>query len=567
MRKHAQITLCGMVCIVLSTSLITLAAPPLQNPNLPTPTVFPVSDVDFTLTTVGGEPETLRYTYDDRDGFTFGETSVTSEYPRGMIFTLNPISANGEIASVTLTVHYARWTDRFIAEWDATRGTWVAHPWATGDRQAAWAPFEFEWQITDTSVSTTKTPPIAAVYSDPTRQWFRMESDLFVFYWTNFFTTAPEVLAENVAEAIAATHQRRVDGFGAAIRYKPTAVMYDSRESLAEIYPAGTTDDHIGGYADRKLGMSVQIMFRRRTTADMIEWVTQICTHELVHLYQYDIVGGLKGPNWWVEGQAEWFATTPGLYDERLRNLAYLQDIPSLTTEVGGLYRTEADGRGDLAYDVGPSFINWLLVNYGGIDTHRQVVVQMIQGASVYDALEQITGESFLDLENKWRTYLGYKPLDLADIDPTAALAPVLEPLFEIGETIPFPEHVGWLIFYQEPTPTSMIGGQCCAHMDITVQAMGSRDGLDYYQIECMGQVGWVPRDSLVGTTTWYVSADSIVNLRECPSTSCALAGTANAGDPVNVITTQDDWHLIRLSNGRLAWIATFLTTDTAPGS
>jgi len=28
---------------------------------------------------------------------------------------------------------------------------------------------------------------------------------------------------------------------------------------------------------------------------------------------------------------------------------------------------------------------------------------------------------------------------------------------------------------------------------------MGSRDGQDYYKVDCMGQIGWMPRDLLVG--------------------------------------------------------------------
>ena len=47
----------------------------------------------------------------------------------------------------------------------------------------------------------------------------------------------------------------------------------------------------------------------------------------------------------------------------------------------------------------------------------------MRQNVSVYDALEQVTGKTFFELENGWRAYLGLEPFTEADSDPAAALS------------------------------------------------------------------------------------------------------------------------------------------------
>ena len=158
---------------------------------------------------------------------------------------------------------------------------------------------------------------------------------------------------------------------------------------------------------------------------------------------------------------------------------------------------TQADGRVDLAYDMGASFINWLLANYGGIATHARIVALMAGGSDLYAAIETATGQTFFDLENEWRAYIGLPPFDLADIDPAAALEPPVDPIFAEGDTFTLAAAAPPLMFYQEPRPDALVGGQCYANMPVTIRRVGSLEDVDYYQIECLGQVGWITRAQL----------------------------------------------------------------------
>ncbi|HEX3052095.1 MAG TPA: hypothetical protein VHP83_15660 [Aggregatilineaceae bacterium] len=488
-----------LMVFVLSALAFPAASGQAQGGILPTPTPFPVDNLEYDVTTVGGSPETLTYDHPDQDGFVLGQTTVTSEYPRGMVFTLAPTSPNGEITEITLFLRYVHGSGtRVQAEWDEAAGQWIAHPWATGEGQPAWTHFDFTWRVRDETGAAVDTEPIAADYSDPTREWFRMESPEIIVYWTGFSTSNPDWFGSTAAEAVAATTPRKIAGFGEPISYKSIAVIYGSREMMNEMYGSGISDETAGGFTSSDLGISVQYAPYASDDASNIEWLSHVITHELTHLYQYDLMGGNQGPNWWVEGSADWFAIRPYQYDARLMNLATMQDIPSLTEQVTR-NMVQADGRPYLVYDMGASFINWLNMNYGGIDTIRQIIAQMQAGVDVYEAIEQATGKLFIDLQNEWRIYLGYEPLDLADIDPAAALQPAVDPLFEVGDTVTLPPSPPLPGIYENPGPDELYTGQCFANTAVEILQVGSLDGVDYYQVDCMGQIGWMTRDQLVG--------------------------------------------------------------------
>jgi len=504
--------------MVVGLAFPALAAPGRQDDdlNLPTPTPAPVEQTPYTLTVVGGEAQTLTFDHGELDGFVLGETTVTSAYPRGMVFTINPTSKTGDIQDVILFIRFVHGSGtRVVASWDESVGAWVSRPWQTGEGQPAWTHFEFTWRVRDTSGASVDTEPIALDYADPSREWFRMESDLVVLYWFGFGEDDPDAVAQRMADSMAATQERRVQGFGRPLSYKPVAVVYPSRDGLAEIYGSGVANNRVAGFTSSDLGMSVQVLRGTElvpgnenciyalqpdewTMERRIETIYSTTTHEVVHLYQYDILGGPLGPLWWTEGQPEWHSIAPGLYDRRLRHLGTLQDIPSLTTDIGSNL-TQADGCYALAYDVGPSFINFLVTHYGGIDTHRQIAELMRTGPTVYEAVEQVTGKPFLEVENEWRVYLGLAPLSLADVDPAQALEPFEDNLIAVGDTITLPATPMMSPLAEKPGPKALASAQCFANTAVTVLNMGMLEDVPYYEIDCMGMTGWVTRDQLVG--------------------------------------------------------------------
>jgi hypothetical protein len=126
------------------------------------------------------------------------------------------------------------------------------------------------------------------------------------------------------------------------------------------------------------------------------------------------------GPFSWADGQATWFANGFWDYDQRLRQLASMREIPGMTTmpnDLSAMVKFWEDGCFAAHADMGASFINWLVYTYG-IETHRQIVELMIPtedtplGMPFEDAIQQATGKPFDELENEWRAYLELPPLE-----------------------------------------------------------------------------------------------------------------------------------------------------------
>lgn len=64
---------------------------------------------------------------------------------------------------------------------------------------------------------------------------------------------------------------------------------------------------------------------------------------------------------------------------------------------------------------------------------------------------------------------------------------------------------------------------------------------------------------------TWYVTGGLRINIRACPAENCRVVMYADPGDPVTVLSTQDNWHRIRLEDGTIAYIAAWVTRQQPP--
>ncbi|MBI5960869.1 MAG: hypothetical protein HY866_19175 [Chloroflexi bacterium] len=506
-----------LVLTLIAVTVVSLAMPVVaqEGPDLPTPTVFPAENTPYTLEVVGGKDETFTFSYAEQETFKPGETTVTSEYPMGMRFTVTPSSTNGDITEVTLFIVLVHGIQtRFPAEWDPDNNQWVALPWDTGG-QPPWTTFDFYWYIRDASGAYIETPMNHMDYFDPYNEWFRSESDLLVLFWRDFGEEDPDTIAQKMADTMASIQPRKVAGFGIELSYKPSAVIFPDQEAFAGMYGSGINNTRVAGFTSSDLGMSVQVLRHAgyAPTQEECIWSTKpedwtmerrintiysVTTHEVTHLYQFDVQGDAYGYLWWSEGQAEYFSTAPGKYDERLRHLATLQDLPSLQGDVPAS-TNEADGCYALAYDVGASFINWLLVNYGGLELHRQISEELHFGTSIFESIEKLTGKPFLEIENEWRVYLGYKPLTAGDLDPSLALEPYEDPLIAVGDKITLPALPAMVPLGEDPLPRTLAAGTCFSNPEVEVLKMGQSEGVAYFQINCMGMIGWVTRDKLVG--------------------------------------------------------------------
>lgn len=486
--------------------------------NLPTPTAYPVENVSYELTTVGGSDDTFTFAGMSQDGITIGETSVNSDYPRGMVFSVAAGSDNAAIQDVTLWMVFANGgLTRFQANVDAETEEWVANPWVAGEGVPAWRPFEFYWRIRDETDVAVDSEPVALSYWDPSREWYRAEGDYLILYWFGTDDVDPDYIAENAMYAMNATEPRRIEGFGGPLSYKPVGVVYPTRETLSEISGSGTSNDNAAGYTSGEMGMTVQNIapptdawFERQENCiyatareDRINqaWIVDrtifsTIPHEVAHLYQFDHAVGV-GPNWWVEGQADYFTYQAGQYDSRIRNLATLDsDIPTLDGNIGA-FTYEADGCYALAYDMGVSFINWLLSSYGGIETHAQIIDLLQSNNTLDTALIEATSKTLLELENEWRVYLGYAAFTEADRDPSLLMEDAVDPLFQVGDTfsVPGPRPMG---LYETAGPGALpSSGACFSGIQGEILRSGSLEGANYYEVDCSGLIGWVEESQL----------------------------------------------------------------------
>lgn len=68
---------------------------------------------------------------------------------------------------------------------------------------------------------------------------------------------------------------------------------------------------------------------------------------------------------------------------------------------------------------------------------------------------------------------------------------------------------------------------------------------------------------------TWRVNSGNNINVRSCASTSCGILTSLAAGTVLNVLSTENNWHMIELADGSAGYVAAWLTTreDIAPVS
>lgn len=67
------------------------------------------------------------------------------------------------------------------------------------------------------------------------------------------------------------------------------------------------------------------------------------------------------------------------------------------------------------------------------------------------------------------------------------------------------------------------------------------------------------------GSTTYYVVAENIANIRSCASTSCEITTTAHRGQRLDVVDDASNWYEIVLPSCETAFIAGFLMSKTPP--
>lgn len=471
----------------------------------------------YTVAVVGGKDESQTYADQEVDGFQFTDMTYRSLYPSGMEFKATIVPPEGmQIEQVTLFYTFSTGKlGRIRAERGDAPNEWIAVPYGARGLPP-WHEIDAYWGVRGANDLSVDSEPVHAVYYDPTREWYRAESEDIVVYWFGM----PEELGKYTIDAMAENRDKYHQGFGMEIPFRPLSVVFPPGGVWNEYKGDDTVDDTEFGSTGTIISEAGSTIQRVRTLEPaairaeciwneanptvefQMKQAASTTTHEVAHLYQQE--RGVSGPAWWVEGQATFFENWME-YDvhARLRKLAELRggELPTLQGDgpSGGPYTVAEDGCTHLMYDMGASFMLWLTDTHGGIDTYRTVVDEMAQAHTLFEALETTTGFTALELENEWRAFLGVGPVPPEVLDPALALDPPAEPFFAVGEQVVMPASPFQQSMYTKPTEQSISNAACFANSTATVLQAGNDGTVNWYEMECMGMVGWMSQAQLVG--------------------------------------------------------------------
>lgn len=472
---------------------------------------------DYTYTIVGGVDSPETYPDQTVEGFTFTNLTYRSLYPGGLEFKATITPPEGvEYSSVTLFYTFATGKQsRVAAQPGDNPNEWIAVPYE-GRGLPPWHEVDAYWGVRGANDLSVNSEPLHAVYYDSSREWFRAESDDILVYWYDM----PEDLGKVVIDAMASNRDKYLAGFGESLPYRPMAVIFPPGPYWNEYKGDSSVDDTQLGSTGTIIAEAGSTIQRVRTLEPaavrkdciwnpaepnlefQMNQAASTTVHEVAHLYQQEV--GVGGPGWWVEGQAMFFETFDEYpVHERLSTLEDMmnRDFPTLQGDGpgGGPYTAAEDGCTHLMYDMGSSFMDWLVETRGGMDTYRAIVEEMKLGIPLADALETATGTPFVDLENEWRAFLGITPVSAEMLDPGLALDEPADPAFGIGELVTLPATPFTASLYNEPSEKSISDAVCFASTEVTILRAGNDGAMNWYEVDCMGLVGWMNQGQLAG--------------------------------------------------------------------
>ena len=378
---------------------------------LPVSSAWGQGDDTYTVTVVGGVDQSESFDDQTVEGFQFTELSYQSNYPSGMELRATIIPPEGvTVDRVTLFYTFSTGkTGRMAAERGETANEWIARPFEQRG-MTPWHELSVVWGARTTDGQSVDSEPLATMYYDPRHEWYYAASEDVEVYWYGM----PEEFGQYVLEAMALNREQYITGFGAILPYRPVAIIYPPGPDWNEYKGDSTIDDTDMGFTGTTISEAGSTVQRVRTLEPAairenciwnpeqpsVEFQMQMAasttTHEVAHLYQEEF-GVQRGPDWWVEGQAAFFEPYEEYpVHERLRSLADLRggDLPSFQGEGpgGGALTASEDGCTHLIYDMGNSFMRWLVDNHGGMVTYRAIVDGLAHNATLPDALELATG-------------------------------------------------------------------------------------------------------------------------------------------------------------------------------
>jgi len=335
--------------------------------------------------------------------WTVKDLSFQTEYPKGFRFNLDVTSTGGKIVSARVTWQHTPFGGKTSLRGDISNGgETITAEWLNGtNRQSLpqWVSVEYWWELTDEAGNKFVTNHEFDEYVDATRRWQRLESPDVVVVWEE---SLPEEIGQTVLDAVQEQHDFYVKMWGAVLPYRPRVIIYNDGPSWREWLPGLSTGiQGIQGITDPTWGGTAQ---RFITKVGVRGTAYGVALHEIAHLYQF-ANGGINRirDTWFVEGDATFFEIAQDYdYLAKVKTMAQRGSLPPLQNLANRF--NSSDPR--LPYDVGYAFFVWLNETFGE-DTHLRLWTLLGSGRAPLDALQQVTGMNFTDMETEFRTWLG----------------------------------------------------------------------------------------------------------------------------------------------------------------
>lgn len=321
-----------------------------------------------------------------------------SRYPDGFRFSARITSSAGDIVrGRVIWSHTPGHQKSALIEIDETTGLLTAEWLPGGNLQFVppWVGITYYWDVGDSAGNSFRTEPQMVEYEDNTHDWLRSESEDVIIFSEGLGVQINDL----VIEAMADQRETYREAWGELLPYKPRAILFSTRSAWNE-WQVGVARPGIIGTTSDEWGGTAQVLSFLGGYNDLAYGTV---LHEVAHLYQSEFT--LMRPCSWVtEGNATFFELNQQYdYLAHVQNLARNNQLPNLLDGTGPGTCTQNPR---LGYDIGYSFWVWL-VEFYGLDGHRELIQLLNQGITRNDAIEQVTGLSAQTVEQKWRVWLG----------------------------------------------------------------------------------------------------------------------------------------------------------------
>lgn len=269
----------------------------------------------------------------------------------------------------------------------------------TRDPTPPWMPLQLWWSVTDSNGMVHGTHPQQHIYNAGGRAWVANQGAYVTVYTYGQASGFIQQAIQFGDDAVG----RLQTAYGYALPYRPALVFYNAGADGDSDLRGGASAP-FGAYVVGRAypGTSGAIILARQDAA----YMRRIISHELAHLYQYQLGLTLfNAPHWWIEGEAK-AHEPPASLEYSLsyaRNLASSGNLPNLTT--WNTHNTRSEAELDRALMVGASFAIYLKEVFGA-GAMAKFYANWRTGGDFHQAFQPTFGRSLEELNGAWRAWL-----------------------------------------------------------------------------------------------------------------------------------------------------------------